>query len=390
VQSLTRWFETELDSQGALKNLEIAEWGGCVRDLLNAEPYDGTWPDAWVEPLTRLIRGLSMYSRPDGTPCTVFEEDGPVVPVSRLKSKLARHPAIARAIKMWLSNQRNGDVGQSTWDWSSSGQAIGMLRPGGPEGTDFLAIDHRRAGEPCRFELFGGGRSWLGPTWKVEPELVGRGAPKPLYWSAGLSGSLAEWCHQAGEVRITYFAMVLRGRSLALLAALIDQRADPGSVGSLSLSLPPGIGAESMETSRALALSRASKRGSALVLPIGLPALAYPTERGDFLAKGGALVLNQAVSGVRCWLPLLVSWDANRNRKALHWRLLSVSEKSRNVPADRAWAVRVSWGRNENYLIYRSLAEPATRAFLGHQTTARFLVGLFHSDGTVEPIMSVE
>jgi hypothetical protein len=57
---------------------------------------------------------------------------------------------------------------------------------------------------------------------------------------------------------------------------------------------------------------------------------------------------------------------------------------------DEAFAVRVSWGRDDTLVIYRSLTPPARRAFLGHLTTARFLVGKFTSEGIVEPILSVE
>jgi hypothetical protein len=85
-----------------------------------------------------------------------------------------------------------------------------------------------------------------------------------------------------------------------------------------------------------------------------------------------------------------VSWDSRRHRKDLHWRVLSVSEKSRNVAADRAFAARVSWGQDETFVIYYSLASPAPRAFLGHQTSARFLVGRFTKDGVVEPILKVD
>ncbi len=39
------------------------------------------------------------------------------------------------------------------------------------------------------------------------------------------------------------------------------------------------------------------------------------------------LILRQAPSGRRCWLPLLVSWDPERHRKPLSWRVLTVSER---------------------------------------------------------------
>ena len=117
--------------------------------------------------------------------------------------------------------------------------------------------------------------------------------------------------------------------------------------------------------------------------------LPMPLIAESFRPRVMQLVLNQTAIGRRAWLPLLVSWDSLRNRKDVHWRVLTVSERSRIVGPDRAFAARVSWGRHETYVIYRSLGPPATRAFLGHQTRARFLVGLFTPDGTVEPILEV-
>ena len=89
-------------------------------------------------------------------------------------------------------------------------------------------------------------------------------------------------------------------------------------------------------------------------------------------------------------MPLLVSWDGLRHRKRLSWRVLTVSEDAKICPPDLAFAVRVSWGRDETYVIYRSLGPPALRAFLGHQTRARFLIGQFTDEGTVEPLVSVD
>jgi hypothetical protein len=392
-QPLTRWFNRELDSEGALMHLDITEWRDCVKYLLESEPQERVWPVGCLEPLTKLLRAVLWYSRPDGTPGMVFapaEANGRIAWSSLLDSNLCKDPAIARTIKPWLSNRTNGRGEHAVADWGTPNRALAMLRPGWPEEVDFVAIDHRAAGSACRFELFGGGRSWLGPTWEVGAETGGGGIPRPRSWTSDPSGTLAEWSYRAGEVRITQSALVLRGRSLALLAAFVEKRSALSSCPRVNVSLPPGILAEPIENSRALSLAHSSKRGSAQVLPIGLPSLAYATERGDFRVQDGALVLSQSSHGRRCWLPLLVSWDSRRNRKELHWRILSVSEKSRNVPADRAFAVRVSWGRNETYLIYHSLAKPAARAFLGHQTTARFLVGLFKPDGTVEPIMRID
>jgi len=254
----------------------------------------------------------------------------------------------------------------------------------------FVAIDHREAGSSCRFELFASRRSWLGPFWTMDGQIVATSTPRPRSWMCDSSGNLAEWSYRAGEARICHSVLVLRERSLALLSVLIEKRPAVGSSHGLRISLPPTITAEAVMNSRAFLLTTPKKPGSAQVLPIGLPSLAYPSDRGSFEAQDHALVLSQASGGRRSWLALLVSWDSKRHRRNVNWRPLTVSEKSRKVAADRAFAVRVRWGRDETYVVYRSLGPPAPRAFLGHQTTARYLVGRFQPDGTVEPIIKVE
>jgi hypothetical protein len=67
-----------------------------------------------------------------------------------------------------------------------------------------------------------------------------------------------------------------------------------------------------------------------------------------------------------------------------------VSQNSKACAPETAFAARISWGRNETLLIYRSLAKPALRSFLGHQTRARFLIGLFSSEGEVEPLVKID
>jgi hypothetical protein len=191
-------------------------------------------------------------------------------------------------------------------------------------------------------------------------------------------------------MRVIQSALLLRGRRLALVAVLAESRAPAGPTSSMRLALPPMVAAAPMEACRGVVLTAPRKRGSVQVLPIGLPCLDYPTDRGRFLVEGRELVLNQAPPGRRCWLPLLVSWDSDRHRKTLRWRVLTVSERARAARGERAFAVRVSWGRDETYVIYRSLGPPTPRAFLGHQTRARFLLGEFTTGGDVKPIVSWE
>jgi hypothetical protein len=392
-QPLTRWLGRELDSEGAPIRLPISDWHDCLKDVLRAKPHGGMWPSHWDEPIARLVQTTFWFTRRDGGPVTDFDTATSKRPIDWTMRDFAndsRGPCIARLIRQWMSKTGSSQSHDKRPAWGGSKRVLGVLRPGMAVEDDFLAIDHRDAKSSCRFELFGAGRSWLGPVWKTGFDDVAISAPRTQSWISDSAGNLAEWSYRAGGARIAQSGLMLGGRSLALLSVLVDNRSALRSNQGLSVSLPHGIATAPVENSRAFLLTAAGKRGSAQVLPIGLPSLPYPTERGAFLARDDELLLTQASAGKRSWLPLLVSWDSKRHRKAVHWRILSVSENGRNVALDRAFAVRVSWGRDEAYVIYRSLGKPALRAFLGHQTKARFLVGLFKAEGTVEPILKVD
>ena len=192
-------------------------------------------------------------------------------------------------------------------------------------------------------------------------------------------------------MRITRSALLLRGRRLALISTLAERRdaswdADP----TLRLTTPPAVAAGPIKESRALALAEPGRRGAAHVLPIALPCLPYPTDRGSFRAVEHELILRQAPAGRRCWLPLLVSWDPERHRKPLNWRVLTVSERvagRRPRPRLRR-AGELGTRRDLCHLPQPRPARPC--AFLGHQTAARFLVAEFTTDGDLKPIFTVE
>jgi hypothetical protein len=394
-QPFTRWLDRELDSRGVPINLPIADWRGCVNHVLNIVPDSRAWPSPWNGPITRLVQATRWFARGDGRPVIDLDTLPPArtrnVDVTGKRDAAGSNGrAVGRLIDRFLLNNGNTNGNHTRTAWGDAKRVLEVMRPGWPADDDFLAIDHRDGGSSSRFELCGGGRSWLGPTWQTESGQAATSLPRPGVWVADSSATLAEWSYRAGDAKITQSALMLGGVSLALFSTLFEYPAPRQAVAGMSVSLWPEITAAPIENNRGIALKPASGRGSAQVLPIGLPSLPYLTDRGTFLAQNDQLVVKHGSAGRRSWVPLLVSWDAKRHRKDVQWRVLSVSEKSRNVGPDRAFAARVSWGRDETYIFYRSLAKPAPRAFLGHQTTARFLVGRFNRDGAVEPILKVD
>jgi hypothetical protein len=390
-QPLTRWLQQQLDSDGALHRLDISDWPMCVDEILRARSDAESWPSRWNEPLERLMGATRRFARPNGTLATDFGLGQPVI-----ASVGKNHGRASSGIRRLegrraspIETARNGQAAPPPTLWSSSARVLGILRASSPSAAEFVAVDHRRPAKGCQVELFADGRSWLGPSWVAQIEGEPQRAKPRLYLSVP-GGELCEWSYRAGGLRVTHSVVMLRGRRMALMSVLFESQSPFAAAPSWRISLPSRTTAAPVEQSRALQLGQPSEPGAAQVLPIALPCLPYLTERGSFTAAGHELVLQQAPAGRRSWLPLLVSWDRKRPRKRLHWRVLTVSEKSRVVTADRAFAARLSWGRGESYVVYRSLGPAVARTFLGHHTKARFLFGLLTPDGTVTPIVKIE
>ena len=392
---LARWLRRELDADGVPIRLATPEWHRCLEILGAGRRQAGHWPPGSEVAIGGLVLATLRFARPDGSPSMHAVGSGPDsagwAPADW--ATWYRGTGIARVLRWWFTPGRTEAAAPPLPAWSAPGRVLATLRPDWRPDGDFLAVDHRDAGSPCRFELTGAGRTWLGTEWAED--LTGPGGPasrtRPVRWVTGSTADLVEWSYRGDGLRITRSALLLRGRRLALFSILAEGRGTTWKEdATMRLAMPAAVDAGPLKQSRALVLAESKRRGVAQVLPIALPCLPYPTERGSFRAVGHELILRQAPAGRRCWLPLLVSWDPARHRKALSWRVLTVSERSRAVGPDRAFAARVSWGRDETYVVYRSLGPPAPRAFLGYQTGARFLIGEFDTDGDLKPIFTLE
>jgi hypothetical protein len=394
---LSRWLSRELDADGVPIRLAVADWHHCLEILAPARRRGGDWPTGCGDAITGLVLATLRFSRTDGR---AVMGDGVTCghhSIWGTSDWMAwyRGTGIGRVLGWWFDerSRTNGAVPPPLPTWSAPDRVLAMLRPDWLSGSHFLAVDHRDVRTPCRFELFGSGRTWLGPEWG-EAVTGWDGSltrPRPSQRTSTAAADLIEWTYRLDRLRVTRSALFLRRRSLAMFSLLVDRGALDWDVElMLRMTMPASFVAEPLKDSRALVLTEPGHRGAAQALPIALPSRAYPTERGSFRAVERELILSQTPVGRRCWLPLLVSWDNERNRKTLSWRVLTVSERSRPVSPDRAFAIRVSWGRSETFVVYRSFGTPARRTFLGHQTTARFLIADFTEDGDLKPILTVE
>jgi hypothetical protein len=398
ADGLERWLARALDPDGVPRRWPVGDWRTVLAELAEVRWTRGEdWPECLDARIEGLFRATLRYTRPDGTP--VFGPLGVGADadphVFRDWARWLPDPGLTTVVQGWFSERerRSGYAPPPLPADARPDRPLAMLRANWTKQGDLLAIDHRAPGASSAVELYGLERPWLGPRWSLDLDGASEsGSPsvraRPTCWTSTASADLAEWTFRVGPARVVRTAVLLRGRRLSLLADQVD---GPASWTALRVGLAEGVTSEPIPGSRGLALAGGRGRSTMRVFPIGLPRLMYPTDRGTFGAEAGGLLLRQRIEGARGWLPLLVSWEPGRNRLATHWRPLTVSEKSRICPPGVAFAARITWGRSEMLVVYRSLARPAVRAFLGHQTRARFLIGLFSPEtGQVEPLLKVE
>ena len=87
--------------------------------------------------------------------------------------------------------------------------------------------------------------------------------------------------------------------------------------------------------------------------------------------------------------PLFIDLKPRRMTRQRTWRQLTVAEDREIQPAEVAVGYRVQCHRDQ-WLIYRSVEEPANRTVLGQNLSTDSLVARITADGEIEEIVEVE
>lgn len=391
---LNRWLAREIEAGGFPSRLAVGDWMACLGVL---DETRGESEEAWPTEFDARIEGFFLqvlrFCRPGGVPafesCSAAGGTGGLL--GRWADRLS-DPGLRTVVDWWFPTRTRRHAPPPLPAAAHAQVPLAVLRADWSARGDFVAIDHRVPGAASRLELFGLGQAWLGPSWTAgEPAVPTAGArgarPRLVRWVSNSSADLAEWSFAAGGSRVVRSALLLRGRRLALLADQVD---GPEPLQAMRLAVREPLVPEPAAGDHSIVLSSGPRRPTARLIPLDLPFRSLPTDRGSLQVDGRDVVLRQRKERKRGWAPLLVSWDGLRNRKSLLWRSLTVTERGRICTSEEAVAYRVAWGRDESLVVYRSLGAIAPRAFLGHQTSARLLVGVFNRDGEVEPIVKLD
>ena len=378
---LRNWLKSELDAGGTPKTLPVPSWWRCWAAIESArDARSQSWPESLDLVLADFARAVLRFSTPDGKPVWNAAEG----PGRRLREWIDRLPddGLRTLSRHWFPSRddapRRREPATPTTALLQDRKPLAVLRADWQRRGDLLAVDQRDPNRPAAVALVAGGARLIGPTWGDVT-----GTARTIAKHSGVQGDLYEWTVRDARSRRVRTVALLPSRKVALIAELVEMAEGPATS---TLELFPGVAPERHPDSGSVTLNTGDVR--ARVVPLGVP---FPATRELFSEAAGRLRLTIPVTGPRCWLPILVSWDATRLRRELVWRVLTVTERAKVCPPSVAFAARVGWGRGEGLVVYRSLtAKPAPRTFLGHATASRFLFGRFSAEGVVEPLIELE
>ena len=272
-------------------------------------------------------------------------------------------------------------------EWSG----LAVLRPDWSRSARRLAVDY--SGRAVQVELNCGRDVVFSGTWAFEFRQNGAplwptGAWEEVCW---VSDETTDYLELESElhagVRIQRQILLARADDFLFLA---DVFLSP-SAGKMeyrgALPLGPAVSYRPAKETREGYLAGRKPRG--LVLPLSLPEWRLDPRGGSLRAVRDTLELSCLAEGRRLCCPLFIDLHPRRMMRQRTWRQLTVAASLKVEPADVAVGYRVQCGQDQ-WLIYRALAQPASRSVLGQNLSSDFLMSRFLRTGEIEEIVEIE
>jgi hypothetical protein len=403
-RALSYGFQELLDGQGfpharhlhLLRPL-LACWTRC-RSMRDGVP-EGCWTPAAEEQYLWLIRNALRLTRPDGSVVlSSYPSSGNDMDLFIAATELSGKKSLLRIAKAVLpdydtksskklARKKSSPAAavHSPWaaaavlrtDWSRRGRRLTVVYPG----------------NRVQLELSSGGDVLFSGAWGLH-----------VRFNRELLSTISEWeqicwvsdddvdyleleINLSGGFRVQRHLMLAHEDHVVLLAdSILGERAGAIDYRGV-LPLASGVEYRGSEETQEGYLWTGKCR--ALVIPPALPEWRSDPKADDLVQVGAELELHQSFEGCRLFAPLWIDLDRRRSGKPLTWRQLTVAESLMVQPRDVAAGYRIQIGKRQ-WLLYRSLADPANRTLLGHNLSTEMLVARFDRSGEVEPLIEIE
>ncbi len=277
---------------------------------------------------------------------------------------------------------------------SSEWSGLGLLRPSWSKSSPRLAVDYSKPLVQIELDL-GAGVVLSGP-WQLHIELDGERLEPAGEWEETCWNSDEEGDYLEIELPMTCGVHVQRQMFFAredgflyLCDVVLGEQAGKLVYRGV-LPLAPSMTFAAAEESReGFLLDTDSGKQVGLVLPLALPEWRVDPRHGNLSATAHGLELQQQAAQRNLAAPLFFDFDRRRIAKEATWRQLTVAERLEIQPPETAVGYRVQCG-SEQWLFYRSLAEPANRTVLGQNLISEFLCARFDYNGDADQLIEIE
>ena len=260
-----------------------------------------------------------------------------------------------------------------------------------------LAIDY--SSPDLRLECWAGSKRLMAGTWTWETTLDGKRLEPIGSWdeSCWFSDEDVDYLELSmeltGGARLERQILLARDEGFLLLADyIIDTPVMDSEGGELChryrLPLDGDVDFEPEHETREGLLT--AGKTVARVLPLALPEWRSDPRVGQLAVNNGRLQLEQQRKGKNMACPLLIDFKKLRAKKPCTWRQLTIAQSLEVQSNDVAVGYRAQCGKDQ-WLIYRSLVEPANRTLLGQNLSNECLVARFLApEGEIDELLEIE
>ncbi len=270
---------------------------------------------------------------------------------------------------------------------------VAYMRTEWERDAPLLAIDYSSA--DLRLECWSGSRRLLDGTWSWETTLDGKrlepiGTWDETCWFSDIDVDYLELAMElTGGSRLERQILLARNELFLLLCDYVIDTNGGELSHRYRLPLDAEVEFEPEQETREGILTAAGKT-VARVLPLALPEWRVDPRVGQLTENNNRLQLDQKRAGRNLACPLLFDLKKTRAKKQCTWRQLTIAQSLEIQTPDVAVGYRAQCGKDQ-WLVYRSLDEPANRTVIGQNLSSECLIARFlPPEGEVDELLEIE
>ncbi len=375
----------------------FACWTRCR--ILGKQFKKGCWSRKTDEQFQWMMTHSLGMSSPEGTPLLGQPHGEAWTPdFLRVALKAGGDKADASAARSIFGKKRTAGIkakkegavpeNSDNCEWAG----VAYLRTDWSRKAPVLAIDY--SSPDLRMECWVGPQRLLAGTWTWETTLDGKRLEPVGSWdeSCWFSDEDVDYLELSmdltGGARLERQILLARDEMFLLLADYVIDTKGGQLCHRYRLPLEGEVTFEPEQETREGLL--VAGKTVARVLPLALPEWRSDPRVGQLTASNNRLQLEQQREGENIACPLLIDLKKSRAEKACTWRQLTVAQSLEIQSNDIAVGYRAQCGKDQ-WLVYRSLAEPANRTLLGQNLSNECLVARFLApEGEIDQLLEIE